>query len=89
MDINYQQVHSQCGWHEQAIRRSKKVGCFHCLSIFGPAEIEEWIEEPSDCPRGPGKTALCPSCNIDAVLPDSIGYPLTPELLKAMNEKYF
>jgi hypothetical protein len=54
-----------------------------------PSDIEEWIEEPSDCPRGLGKTALCPNCGIDAVLPDTIELSLTPELLKAMHEKYF
>jgi hypothetical protein len=45
--------------------------------------------EDANCPRGPGKTALCPVCGIDAVLPDSIEYEITEKLLKAMQEKYF
>jgi hypothetical protein len=89
MDINYRQVHSESGWHEDAIGQSKKCGCFYCMAIFDPSEIEEWVEESSDGPRGTGKTALCPYCGIDAVLPESSLYSLTPELLKAMHEKYF
>lgn len=89
MDINFKKVHSKCGWHEKEIRQSTVCGCFFCLSIFSPSKITEWLEEDANCPRGPGKTALCPVCGIDAVLPDSIEYEITEKLLKAMQEKYF
>ena len=88
MNINFNKLHSECGWHEKEILKSKLCGCFNCLSIFKPIEITEWIEEPEDCPRGPGKTALCPKCDIDTVLPDTIEYELTEELLKEMQKKY-
>jgi hypothetical protein len=87
--IDFQSIHALCGWHDQIILRGTICGCFYCISLFMPSDIEEWIEEPSDCPRGLGKTALCPNCGIDAVLPDTIELSLTPELLKAMHEKYF
>ena len=87
--LNLKQVHSECGWHEKAILNSHQCGCFYCCQIFNTSEIIDWIDEPEDCPRGPGKTALCPRCNIDAVLPESNLYHLNFELLKAMNKEYF
>lgn len=89
MRFNLKQIHGECGWHEKAVLSSELCGCFHCLSVFSPSEIAEWIEEPEDCPRGPGKTALCPRCDIDAVLPESEFYEITPELLKAMYQEWF
>lgn len=86
---NLEQIHSECGWHEETIRKSNVCGCFYCLSIFPPSEIEEWIDEPEQCPRGPGRTAMCPRCGIDAVLPESDHYQLTKELLEEMNNEYF
>ena len=88
MNINFKKIHSACGWHEKEILESKLCGCFSCLNIFKPTEIIEWIEEPEDCPRGPGKTALCPKCDMDTVLPDVIEYELTEELLKKMQIEY-
>ena len=89
MNINYKQVHSECGWHRDAIQKSKICGCFHCLEFFPPSEITEWLDESEDCPRGAGKTAVCPKCGIDSVLPESPLYKLTEDLLKAMNKEYF
>ena len=45
MKINFEKVHDQCGWHEEAIINSKKCGCFHCLNIFKPTDIVEWIDD--------------------------------------------
>jgi NAD-dependent SIR2 family protein deacetylase len=89
MKIDFDKVHDQCGWHEEAILESKKCGCFYCLRIFPPDEIIEWIKESENCPRGPGKTAVCPYCGIDSVLPDIIDYELTKEFLKSMQDKFF
>ncbi|WP_267926044.1 cytoplasmic protein [Desulfolithobacter dissulfuricans] len=89
MNINFKKVHWKCGWHEKEIRQSKVCGCFHCLSIFPPSEITMWLDEDENCPRGPGKTATCPKCGIDSVLPDTIEYKITEKLLKAMQKEYF
>jgi len=87
--LDYQRLHDLCGWHEEAIRNSQLCGCFYCMEIFSPSAISEWVEESEDCPRGPGKTAVCPKCGIDAVLPDSVEPKLTKELLKEMNQRWF
>ena len=89
MEIDFENIHSKCGWHEKAILKSKICGCFYCLSIFPSNEIQEWLEEPEDCPRGPGKTALCPKCGIDAVLPGNIEHEITKEFLKVLHKEYF
>jgi len=89
MKYNLKQIHSECGWHEKSILNSKLCGCFYCLKTFPPSEIVEWIEESKDGPRGHGKTAVCPNCDIDAVLPESELYEISTELLEAMNQEWF
>jgi len=88
MKFSLKQIHGECGWHEKSILKSNMCGCFNCLEMFPPSEIVEWIEEPENCPRGPGKTAMCPRCDIDTVLPESEYYELNKELLKVMNREW-
>jgi hypothetical protein len=89
MEIDLNKIHSKSGWHEKDILNSKICGCFYCLNIFSPNEIQDWVEEPEDCPRGSGKTALCPNCGIDAVLPDNIEHEITKELLEDLHKEFF
>ncbi len=81
-------LHDLSGWHE-AVLKSEKCGCFCCLAVFSPNEIEGWIDESPGCPRGPGRTALCPACGIDAVLPDGPDVQLDGEFLKEMQAETF
>lgn len=87
--MDLEKIHAACGWHEEAVVSSSRCGCFHCLAFFPATGIGEWVDEPETGPRGPGRTALCPKCGIDAVLPESEDYDLTLELLKAMQARYF
>ena len=89
MKYDYTKIHRHCGWHEEEVKNSKLCGCFSCSKIFPSEEITEWIDEPEDCPRGAGKTAVCPNCGIDAVLPESSDYKLSQEFIKDMNKKFF
>ena len=89
MNIHLKKIHDECGWHDEAILKSKICGCFHCLSIFPPGSIKKWIDERDDCPRGPGKTAVCPNCGIDAVLPDTIDHEITKDFLAKMQNEFF
>lgn len=63
------------------IRKSKLVGCYHCMQIYSPSEITETTDE--------GKTAMCAKCGIDSVLPDTSPYELDKETLKKLNEFWF
>ena len=71
------------------ILNSQLCGCFYCLEIFPMQEIDDWNEEDPACPRGPGKTVLCPRCGIDSVLPDSLWFDLSADLLREMHQEYF
>ncbi|MEM6723194.1 MAG: hypothetical protein AAF598_04095 [Bacteroidota bacterium] len=78
------QAHRDSIDHEYKIRNSKTCGCFYCKRIYPPEQITEWIDEPA--PRE--KTAVCPFCSIDSVLPDS--YPIEdPDFIKEMHYHWF
>ena len=57
-------------------------GCFYCRNIYNPNEIREWIQDSE-------LTAACPYCNIDSVIGDASGYPITKEFLKEMHKEWF
>lgn len=44
-----------------ALARVRRAGCHMCLSTFDVGRIDAW--------RHRGRTALCPHCNSDAVVP--------------------
>ena len=84
MAIDFDKIHKKSSSHEKDIKNSKICGCFYCISIFTPDKIKEWWEEKSS-----GKTAVCPKCGIDAVIPDDTEYEITVELLEKMKKEYF
>ncbi len=67
--------------HKRSLLKDKMCGCFFCLEIFSPKEIDEWIDSDS--------TALCPKCCIDSVIGESSGFPITREFLEKMKEYWF
>jgi hypothetical protein len=79
-------AHKHCRSHRPQIEASETCGCFYCLAIFPPAEIEEWLAEP---PHLGGETAFCPRCSIDSVIGSTAGYPITREFLQQMNAHWF
>ena len=50
--------------------------CYHCLAEFNISEISEWTDGH--------QTAICPKCNVDAVLPIC-----DIEMLKRIQEHWF
>lgn len=62
--------------HRAAILASDICGCYHCERTFPPSAIEDWVDD--------GQTALCPTCGIDAVVPDP-----TPEQLAQWHRRGF
>lgn len=71
--------------HRDEIEASDSGGCFYCLAIFGPTEIDTWTEHPNP----PGITALCPRCGIDSVIGSASGLPIAAEFLGQMNRRWF
>lgn len=73
--------------HKPELEKDRTCGCFCCLAVFDPSEINEWIEAENLCDeRG---TAICPYCNVDSIIGESSGFPITQEFLEAMHERWF
>jgi hypothetical protein len=81
MPTDIREAHQHCSNHKQEVLSSKECGCFYCLEVFTPDRIEEWVDD--------GQCALCPSCDIDAVIGDKAGYPLTKKFLSDMHKHWF
>ena len=74
--------------HKKEIMRDDMCGCYYCTYIFNPQEIDkspipmDWIMDWSG-------TALCPNCDIDAVIGESSGFPIVEEFLQLMHLRSF
>lgn len=66
------------------IAASESCGCFYCCRIIMPEELndDDWTPEPD------GKTALCPYCGIDSLLPGN-KVKLSEEYLRKMYDYWF
>jgi len=67
--------------NREALENDKQCGCYHCIAIFSPQEVIEWTDE--------GETALCPHCEVDSIIGESSGYPITGEFLQSMDNFAF
>ncbi|MEQ8197378.1 MAG: cytoplasmic protein [Clostridiaceae bacterium] len=79
---DYIEAHKYSSNHREQLLNDEKCGCFCCLTIFNPKEIEYWIKDIAG-------TAVCPYCGIDSVIGESSGYPITKEFLEKMNSNWF
>ena len=78
----YRSAHHESGPgndHKARVLASTLVGCYYCLKIYPPAEIEEWTMD---------QCALCPKCGIDSVLPEADG-KYAADFLKWMRFYWF
>ena len=73
-------LHKTSSNHYAFVKEASNCGCFYCQHVFSPNDIKIFLTEEHG-----SQTALCPNCNIDAVLPGIT----SPEILKEMNERYF
>jgi hypothetical protein len=80
------QAHKHSSNHRQEVESSLICGCFFCLSVYPPSDIQEWVDEDE---AGRGATAICPKCGIDSVLGDKSGYPIIDVFLKSMKTLWF
>ena len=82
-----ERAHDFSSNHKPELEQDGTCGCFYCKKIFKPSEIIEWIiaDTPSDW-RG---TAVCPYCDVDSVIGESSGFPITDKFLLAMNKYWF
>ena len=76
-------AHTHSIRHRQEIERSDLCGCFYCMEVFPPSEIDEWIDD------GAAQTAVCPRCGIDSLVGSASGYPITKDFLQRMHDHWF
>ena len=76
-------------WHQYSVSNQENVfssnrcGCFFCQKIFdGNLVSEHYINDQN------GKTAICPLCGVDAILPDN-KVDLSTKLLEDMHKVWF
>lgn len=69
--------------NEYLVKQSSVCGCFSCGKVFPPEEIEDWASDKG------GRTAICPHCFTDTVLPDSCPYQISPAFIKKMYKRWF
>ena len=79
-------AHNHSAIHREEILSSKVCGCFFCLHMFRPEDIEDWIDIQY---YKDAQTAICPKCGIDAVIGDESGYKINFEFLYVMNAYWF
>ena len=82
MNSNIIVAHKFCTNNREELQKDKKCGCFYCLKIFSPSEIEDWIPDTKG-------TARCPYCGIDSVIGEYSEFPITIEFLSEMNKYWF
>jgi hypothetical protein len=85
-DADLEAAHRHCSSHRTEVLSSHSCGCFYCLAVFRPIEIEEWADEDA---AGTGQTALCPRCGIDSVIGSNAGVALDHEFLSKMHAYWF
>ncbi len=103
-EADYKIAHEFCIRNSEMLKNDKVCGCFYCLSVFSPKEIKNCLKEKrpiekskflngdvvvKDWEYSEEQTALCPFCEIDSVIGESCGYPITREFLSGMNEYWF
>ena len=74
-------IHKHANINRDLINQSDTCGCFYCLEVFKSSEIDEWADNE--------RTAICPKCGIDSLIPSAAGVPLTVDLLQEMHNRFF
>jgi hypothetical protein len=81
MEQNFEKAHRFCSYNRNDLEKDTLCGCFYCLKIFNPNEIDEW--------RDNDDTAVCPYCGIDSIIGKSSEFPITERFLKGMHNVWF
>lgn len=79
--MHVKSAHQFSSLHRRQVEASAVCGCFYCLSMFAPSEVTDWVDDD--------QTALCPRCNIDAVIGSASGVPLSEDFLSSMRVHLF
>ncbi|SEN24003.1 hypothetical protein SAMN05192533_110136 [Mesobacillus persicus] len=75
------EAHRFSSQNRNELTKDHVCGCFHCLKIFHPREIDEWVDN--------GETAICPYCGIDSIIGESSGVPINVGFLRELQKVWF
>lgn len=67
--------------NKKSVKKSKKCGCYFCCSIFSAKDVTLFVDSE--------RSASCPLCGVDAVIPDSVVPELNSKMLDEMNKRWF
>ena len=74
-------AHKHASQNRAEIEGSGRCGCYFCFRTFPPTLISAWIDAD--------KTALCPSCGVDAVIGSASSHRLDEGFLRKMHLHWF
>jgi hypothetical protein len=81
MEKQVDEAHRFSSHHREELEQDEVCGCFHCLKIFSPSQIVEWVDGED--------TAVCPFCGIDSIIGVSSGFPINKDFLMKMHNVWF
>ena len=87
MKYDLKLAHKFSSNHKPELKKDMKCGCFYCLTVFNPAEINEWLIDNIPCDKQ--GTAICPYYGVDSVLGESSGFPITIKFMQEMKDYWF
>ncbi len=79
---DYIRAHKHCTNNRIELAQSEYCGCFFCLEIYSPTQIEDWLDEGSG-------TAFCAKCYIDSVIGSKSGFLISKAFLLKMHDYWF
>jgi len=79
--IKLERLHTYSSHNKELLEKSNKCYCFYCLQTFESSEIKSFLDNE--------QTAMCPSCMIDSIIPDSIDETIDENTLSMMHEYWF
>lgn len=63
----------------EALEKAEQCGCYYCIEVYEPKLIECWVD----------KTAVCPKCGIDSVVPYDVSLDESLEKFKQKLDKWY
>jgi len=78
--VTLEALHHLSFINKGGVDKSEDVGCFACEEVYSADQVTDWVDK--------GRTALCPICGIDSVLPDA-WVAITPAMLEVLKQHYF
>ena len=88
LERQYDIIHSYCFANRKLLKRYKDCICLFCGNEYSYTKVSNWVKDE------PELTAICPFCNVDAVVPKTVEnkvdkFTVTEELREAIKKYYF